>query len=564
MSGTAAGGPRLRTRSRSEFRADMADVAAELRRRIEADVTGLDNSPEAIADRRRQALAPDGFAFFCRTYFPHYIRNPQHRSRLHDYLYRRLPEILTTTAGQNDVIAAPRGEAKSTICSQLFPLWCIARRAKHYVLILMDAFDQAAVMLEAIKAELVSNPRLAHDFPDICGQGRVWKEGVIVTASGVKIEGVGSGKRLRGRRHGPHRPDLAVLDDIENDDNVRSPEQRDKLEGWVDKAVLNVGAADGSLDVIYIGTTLHYDGVLARKQRNPLWRAAKFASIVRWPDAMDLWDRWEEVLRNDGPDAADALYASRKPSMDAGAIVSWPGVRPLVALMKLRVKVGHAAFDSEQQNDPVSSTDALFGTVTFWVDRLADWVFFGACDPSLGKQNRARDPSAVLIGGLNRETGVLDVVEALIRRRLPDRIIEDIITMEEEYRCLRWAIESVQFQEFFRTSLIARGQARGVPVPAVPVIPLGDKGLRIERLQPHVANGVVRFHAGHTALLDQLRHYPMTDHDDGLDALEMLWMTAIGRQPSAGATSARPPGKTAGGMGAAMFGRRSVAMRRMR
>lgn len=560
MSGATA--PRLRAKTKAEFTREMADLAADLRRRIEAEVTGLDNAPAKVAERRAKALAPDGFAYFCRTYFPHYIKHPDARSRLHDYLYQRLPEILNTASGQNDVIAAPRGEAKSTICSQLFPLWCIAKRMKHYILILMDAFDQAAVMLEAIKAELEANPRLALDFPEICGRGQVWKEGVIVTTSGVKIEGVGSGKRLRGRRHGPHRPDLAVLDDIENDDNVRSPEQRDKLEGWVDKAVLNVGAADGSLDVIYIGTTLHYDGVLLRKQRNPLWRAAKFASIVRWPDDMTAWERWEELLRNEGPDAADRYYAQHQTRMDRGAVVSWPGVRPLVALMKLRVKIGTHAFDSEQQNDPVSGADALFGTVTLWVNRLPEWVFFGACDPSLGKQNKSRDPSAILIGGANRETGTLDVVEALIRRRLPDRMIEDIITLEEEYRCLRWAIESVQFQEFFRTSLVARGAARGVPVPAMPVVPFGDKQLRIERLQPHVANGLIRLHASQTALLDQMRHYPMVDHDDGVDALEMLWTVSLGRAVSAGATGTRAAAPPARGLGRAMFGGRRVSMRR--
>jgi predicted phage terminase large subunit-like protein len=555
---------RIRAKSKSEFSAAIADIGAELRRRIEAEVTGLEDTPPAKAERRRQALAPDGYEFFCRTYFPHYVKKPEARSRLHDYLYRRLPEILQAEAGQNDVIAAPRGEAKSTLCSQLFPIWCIAMRAKQYILILMDAFDQAVVMLDAIKAELEANPRLALDFPEICGKGRVWKEGVILTKSGVKIEGVGSGKRLRGRRHGPHRPDLAVLDDIENDDNVRSPEQRDKLEGWVDKAVLNVGAADGSLDVIYIGTTLHYDGVLARKQRNPLWRAAKFASIVTWPEDKASWDLWEEVLRNEGQEAADTFYAQRKRVMDKGAVVSWPGVRPLVALMKLRVKIGHAAFDSEQQNDPVSNTDALFGTVQLWVNRLADWIFFGACDPSLGKQNKSRDPSAILIGGVSKESGVLDVIEALIRRRLPDKMIEDIITMEAEYRCLRWAIESVQFQEFFRTSLIARGQKRGVPVPAVPIIPYADKDLRIERLQPHVANGMIRLHASQTALLDQMRHYPKVDHDDGVDCLEMLWMISIGQPMSAGATSGRRGAAVPRGMGRVMYGGRRMTMGRRR
>lgn len=544
--------------SKKEFKELMAATAAELRRRIEAEVTGLDDSPRAIAERRMKALAPDGYEFFARTYFPHYIKSPT-SSALHRHLYQRLPEIIAAPKGQNDAIAAPRGEAKSTHCSQLFPLWCIARRAKWYILILMDAFDQATTMGEAIKAELEANPRLALDFPEICGQGRVWKEGVFVTKTGAKVQCFGSGKRLRGLRHGPHRPDLAVLDDIENDENVRRVEQRDKLESWVDKAVLNVGAADGSLDVLYIGTILHYDSVLARKLRNPMWRSVKFASVIHWPDRMDLWDAWEEVLRNEGPDAAGEFYAAHAVEMNAGASVSWPEVRPLLALMELRVKIGHPAFDAEQQNDPISSEDALFAGVTFWVERLSEWVFFGAVDPSLGKQNKGRDPSAVLVGGLNRETGILDVVEASIRRRLPDRIIEDVISFQEQYRCIKWAVEAVQFQEFFRTELVKRSAKRLIPVPALPVNPSTDKPLRIESLQPHVANGLIRFHPRLVALIDQMRHYPMVDHDDGLDALEMLWSIAIGGGPAAGVT-VPPIAATSTNSSGRLFGRQSLRM----
>jgi len=543
----------------SEFKKFISDTAAEMRRKIEAEVTGLDDSAAAVADRRVKALAPDGFEFFCRTYFPHYLKSPT-ASRLHRHLFKRLPEIVEMAEGQNDAIAAPRGEAKSTFCSQLFPLWCIARRKKHYIIVGMDAFDQAAVMVEAIKAELEANPRLALDFPEIYGQGRVWKEGVIVTRNGIKVEGVGSGKRLRGRRHGPHRPDLFVLDDIENDENVKSGDQRDKLEGWVDKAVMNVGAADGTLDIIYIGTILHYDSVLSRKLRNPMWRAIKFASIRRWPDNMDLWEKWEEIVRNFGNAEADKFYAANLAGMLKGAEVSWPEIRPLVALMKLRVKIGTAAFDAEQQNDPVSQEDALFGSPTFWVEMLSDWIFYGVCDPSLGKNNRSRDPSAILVGGLIRKTGILDVVEASIKRRLPDRIIEDIIAFEEIYRCQKWGVEAVQFQEFFRTELVKRSAARSIPVPAIPLIPITDKNLRIERMQPHVNNGLVRFHADQTTLLDQMRHYPMVDHDDGLDALEMLHSLAFGSGPAAGVTVAaahRSPASTSSG---GMFGRRSISM----
>jgi predicted phage terminase large subunit-like protein len=412
--------------------------------------------------------------------------------------------------------------------SLIFVVWCLVYERKHYIALIMDAFDQAATMLEAVKAELESNPRLRMDFPLATGQGRLWQQGVIITANNRKLQAFGSGKRMRGLRHGQHRVDLAIGDDLENDENVRSPEQRDKLEDWLKKTVLQFGAADGSMDVIIIGTILHYDSVLARLLNNPLWERIKFQAIIRWPDNMPLWEQFEGKLLHEGEDAALAFYAKHQVTMDAGAEVSWPTARPLVRLMIIRARDGHAAFDSEHQNDPVSGEDAPFANcIQFWVNRLAEWVFYGACDPSLGKQGNGRDPSALLVGGFNRSTGILDCVEALIKKRVPDLIIEDIIALQMEYACVLWGIESVQFQEFFRTTLIKRSALLGIPVPARGVIPNADKVLRIESLQPHVANGLIRLHPSQTTLLSQLRHFPKADHDDGPDALHMLWMLAV-------------------------------------
>lgn len=267
--------------SRRSFLDDIGRFAAEFRQIIEAEVDGFDPDPRASQERRSRAWGD--FEFFCRTYFPHYVKKAN--SRLHDFLYQRLPEIADSGRAETDAIAAPRGEAKSTITSQLFVLWCIVTERKWYAMIGMDAFDQAAIMLEAIKAELEGNPRLAMDFPESCGGGgRVWQAGVIVTRNDRKIEAVGSGKRIRGRRHGPHRPDLFIGDDLENDENVKTPEQRDKLQGWITKAVLKLGGAGEKFDVIIIGTILHYDSVLARLLNNPLWRSAKFKAIMQWPE----------------------------------------------------------------------------------------------------------------------------------------------------------------------------------------------------------------------------------------------------------------------------------------
>ncbi|MDR0249928.1 MAG: phage terminase large subunit [Burkholderiales bacterium] len=519
--------------SRREFLSSIAQLANGYRQLIESECSGFPTDPDARVARVKKALAADGFQFFVETYFPHYVRTKE-PSLLHLFLFQRLPKIIADTSGKWLALAAPRGEAKSTIVSQLFVLWCIVRGVKHYVPIIMDSQEQACTMLEAIKAELECNPRLQMDFPKTMGSGRVWNVGTIITANDIKVQAFGSGKRIRGIRHGPHRPDLVILDDIENDENVRSPAQRDKLEGWLNKSVLKLGPPDGTMDVVYIGTILHYDSVLARTLKKPMWESRVFRAIVQWPENMRLWDQWEEALRNDGEAKADAFYRKHKVEMDRGAVASWPAARPLLALMKSRAD-DHAAFDSEFQNDPVNVGAALFGTLHFWVNRLDNWIFYGACDPSLGKHGTGRDPSAILVGGFSRATGVLDVVDADIKKRLPDRIIEDILSYHQQYRCLVWAIESVQFQEFFRTELVKRSAARGIPVPARAVIPHADKALRIESLQPHVANGLIRFYHTQATLLEQLRHYPMADHDDGPDALHMLWTLAI-----AGASFAIP------------------------
>lgn len=506
-----------------EFLKSLAEYAAQLRQIIEAEVDGFDASTAAIAERRAKVLDPvNGYEYFVNTYFPHYVRSPE-KSLLHKFLFSRLPEILRSSEGINEATAAPRGEAKSTLVTQLFTLWCVVTGRKHYAVIVMDSIDQAYPMLEAIKAELEFNPRLKTDFPAACGQGRVWQAGTAVTANEVKIQVAGSGKKLRGLRHGPYRPDLAVLDDIENDEQVRNPEQRDKLETWLKKAVLALGGAGQKFDVIYIGTILHYDSVLNRTLNNPFWHATKFKAMLEWPDRMDLWDRWEELYRNDGEEVAQAFYLANKDEMERGAVTSW-AARGVLALMKIRARDGHATFDSEYQNDPVAGETAPFAnSLNFWVNRDSDWIFYGACDPSLGKAGNSRDPSALCIGGYNRRTGVLDVVEALIKKRLPDKIISDIIELQRRYRCVLWGIETVQFQEFLKTELVKRGAAAGIPIPARGIKPSADKLLRIESLQPYMQNGQIRLHASQSTLIDQFRHFPMADHDDGPDAVHMLW-----------------------------------------
>ena len=511
-----------------EFLQSIALLADQYRRQIEAEVEGFDPNPKAIAERRAKVFDPvHGFEFFIHTYFPHYVRSPE-KSQLHEYLFRRLPEIIASDKNETEADAAPRGEAKSTIVTQLFTLWCIVTGRKHYIVIVMDSIDQAYPMLEAIKAELEFNPRLQTDFPEACGQGRVWQAGTAITANDIKIQVAGSGKKLRGLRHGAYRPDLCVLDDIENDEQVRNPAQRDKLHAWLTKTVLPLGGVGQKYDVIYIGTILHYDSVLNRTLNNTFWTSKKFKAMLQFPERMDLWEQWENLYLQNGEEVAQAFFRQHETEMLRGAQTSW-AARGVLALMKIRARDGHNTFDSEYQNDPISSESAIFanylsGCLYTSKDLPNDLDTFGAIDPATGTSHG--DYSAVIVAGRSRSTGRLYVLETVVKRMLPDVLIEYVIALQKKYGCLKWAVETVQFQAFLKSELVTRGTRAGVPIPAVGVKPIANKQLRIETLQPHFANGLIWLRAEQSLLIQQLRHFPKADHDDAPDALQMVWALA--------------------------------------
>ena len=518
---------RLRRLSGKAFERDLAEYTEALRAEIEATVAGF--APDAGASRARVERARGDFRFFAGTYFPHY-RTISGEAAVHTWIFDRLPGQIDRERGTKTALAAPRGEAKSTLVSLQFALWCLLTGRKRFPLLISDTADQAKTLLAAVKAELEANARLHLDYPEAVGMGRMWRNDTIVTRDGRMVRALGSGQRIRGLRHGAARPDLVIGDDLENDEQVRQFEQRRKTRQWWGRAVLYVGPPDGSLDVIVVGTKLHYDSLLASLLASPAYLSATFRAIETFPDRMDLWDAFADLATAEGETAAREFYLRRQPEMDAGAMVSWPEAHPLELLMLERA-LEPDDFATEKQNDPSAGPDAIFtGSIHCWTDRPTRIVTFGAVDPSLGRTGAGRDPSAILVGGLDRTTRqarVLYVLEAAIRRRKPDRIIADVIALQRQWKCQIWAVEAVQFQEYFRQELVRQSALMGMPVPAQPVTPHTDKGLRIESLQPHMKNRLILLHRSQSTLIDQLKFFPNADHDDGPDALEMLFTLAM-------------------------------------
>ena len=128
-------------------------------------------------------------------------------------------------------------------------------------------------------------------------------------------------------------------------------------------------------------------------------------------------------------------------------------------------------------------------------------------------------------------TGILYVLDADIRRRKPDAIIEDVIAYHKRRNYQRFAMETNQFQKFLSDELERRSQQVGAYIPIRGINNTTDKLGRIQRLQPLISSGALRFSRRQVTLLEQLRQFPMGAHDDGPDALEMAVSAAGGWHP---------------------------------
>lgn len=486
------------------------------------------------AQRERKAKAEKDLAYFGETYFPHYFNRPS--SSLHKYFAERYPAMIEraiqTGEGDKEADAAPRGNAKSTWTTFLLPMWCAAYRKRRYPLIVSETKSQAESFLSFIKLELETNERLKQDFPELAGEGPVWRADQIITRNGVKVHAAGSGQKLRGLRHGSFRPDLVIGDDLENDESVESADQRRKLESWFFKALMKIGQPDTVY--IVVGTVLHHESLLQRLLEKPGWKGQKFKAVIQWATSRKLWDEWERIFsdlsigKDQAEARADAFFEQHKDAMLAGTLVLWPEMEPYYYLMKMRVSDGPAYFDSEKQNEPLNPEDQVFLEEWFvdWEEGTVDFTGIphaGAVDPSLGKKNKRNDPSAILGGRMKERILYLDIAD--IEKRQPDQIMTDILAHHSRDPFDKLRMETVQFQEFFAREFEKKAHDEGLTINIDDHKPTTDKDLRIIRLQPWIKNGWIRFSSGMHELKRMLIYYRPGNrggHDDGPDALEML------------------------------------------
>jgi predicted phage terminase large subunit-like protein len=472
-----------------------------------------------------------------RNYFPDYFTlNPgRHHVDIDANLQKWSKE-----RGIRAVVEGPRGCAKSTFFTFLYPLWAACNGKEPYMILISDTYTQASKYLAGIQHELVTNERLAEDYPHVCGRGPQWNADGILTRNGIRIEPLGTGQKIRGRRKLNIRPTCIIVDDPEGDDAAYSAKTRETVRDWATKGVMKAGSPE--TNIFIAGTVIHRDCLVGHLSRLPGWRVLNYQSIAKWPDRMDLWGEWETILQDNSvkPERAEilakAFYVRNKGEMDKGAEILWPELEDLYALMFMRATEGHNAFEAEKQNNPVDpskcewSPHLLEGDEVWFEDWPAEVIAsVVALDPSKGKQDKSGDYQAIVRVDVGADANLY--VDADISRRPLTDMVEAFVDYQAMWQPHVAVVEDVQFQELLLPEIESAAAESKLVVPLEGISTEGvNKIARIRRLGPYVSRRRIKFKRrspGAELLRRQLMDVPNGDFDDGPDAMEMAVRRAV-------------------------------------
>jgi predicted phage terminase large subunit-like protein len=495
--------------------------------------------------RHRRNLSSHSPHTFSEIYMKSNCHAPH--SGMHKEIFTLLLQMTEQRKGRL-AVAAPRGHAKSTIVSLVYVLWCVLYLKERLILIASNTQEQAITLLKDIKHQLKNNPLIISDFPEICSgkKPKPWRNNRIQLPNGAMICVYGVSQSPRGIKNDKDRPGLIIADDLENEEQAESEEQRDKLRSWFRGTLLNTGHPD--TNVVVVGTILHQGSLLANlvdPNRNSGWMGKKYKAVKKFSDNPQLWEQWssifchrEEHEGSTGPEAAKLYFEANLKEMLKSTEVLWPEWESYYQLMVIRESEGHRSFQSEKQNEPIDPQQCIFKEedFIFWDDDYRDVQhliqslngkgrFCGACDPSLGKSTRG-DYTAIVILLRDDNMDINYVIAADLLHCSPSQTIDRITEYAGMYKFKKFAIEINNFQELMAEKLDKRIIAYGRRLPIHEITSRSNKQSRIAGLEPYIKQGNIRFCRKHRKLLDQLTQFPLAKNDDGPDALEMAMQAA--------------------------------------
>lgn len=417
-----------------------------------------------------------------------------------DKLHGPIIEALDDRSLNRVVITATRGIGKTSLFLLAEPSRRICFRDIHFLVLVSCSATQAVSKAEALKKQLVENPLIPHLFGPMKSSDwskESWTTRASGAHSGTHILPRGSGQQIRGMLYDDYRPDLILVDDLEDPKEVLNPEQRYKQSEWFHGDLLKTESLTGQPQRIFvIGTILHEDSLIANLMEDSNWEHIN-VSICSQPYFESAWPeaKTTEDLRQDRED-----YKAK------GKLDIW-----FREMLNLVVPGGEAKFTQNMFKD--------YSETEMELNRNPEVETALLVDPAK-TTNLSSAYSCVIGVSVNvkeHKWYVRDLKAGLMH---PEELYENIFEMQQRLNAKIVGIESHSLHEFIMYPLRNAMVQRGRFFELEEMSPIQDKVARIAALVPFYRSGVVYHNPMHCAPLEaQLLSYPRSKRWDIMDAL---------------------------------------------
>lgn len=487
---------------------------------------------------------------FAVVYFPHYCKKAF--SSFHSDLFEFWNKA---ERPYRRAVGAPRGYAKSTFSALIKAIHDICYELEQFIVIVSETRLQANAKIKDIRAEILNNVELVRDYKVRFKTKKPAESQFVVNVgeNEIMVQAFSCGAEMRGIRFGPHRPSKLILDDAEDSEEVHNEELRAKHRDWYFDVISNVGDEETNIELV--GTVLHRDSLLMNLVKNPAYDSIIYKAILSWAERQDLWDEWSLIYMDIETDKevrarkAETFYIANQEEMLEGVKVLWPEKEPYVDLMKQLAEKGRRSFMKEKQNMPMAAEDVIFEDIHWYREveggvkiesnsTFIPWSHleneaYGVLDPATGqvkaKRGKLGDYSCLLTG-YNDPYGRLLVHKVYLKRVAPTKYINEIFEHHDKYGYNKFGVETNLYRNLLLPNIVKEKKEREkklkkkIKIPFYDIESTENKEKRIYTLEPKVSHGWIVFNRTlDVTFMDQLLDFPHADHDDGPDALEMLY-----------------------------------------
>jgi predicted phage terminase large subunit-like protein len=421
---------------------------------------------------------------------------------LHDQIFD-----LIDSGAPRIAIAAPRGIGKTSIVSLALAARKMLFQLCHFYVYVSNSATSGELQTENLKFELASNKVVRRFFGKVKTRGAEGLDETFSKKSWVALNSClvlprGNGQQVRGVLYHNWRPDLIVVDDLEDTEAVENEELRAKLKIWFNGDLLKCfSGVDKNWQLVYIDTLKHEDALL-----------------------QDLLDssEWESIRL----EICDDDYNPTAPTF-----------MPRAEIMKeVEYHREHGIMDvfyREFRNIPISTEDAVFRQEYFKHYNEPDLM-----SPKVGKPPNLTnvviiDPaktvklhsaeSAVVCWGISREDKKMYFRDCVSKKMYPDELYTVALDMVVSMGAFILAVEVTSLEQFIVQPIKNEMRIRGVTAQFIELKAGGggskSKAQRVATLAPHYRHGYIVHNKAICGKLEtQLSSFPRSKHWDVMDA----------------------------------------------